>query len=54
MWKGEKKNGKLQFGRSLTPKEEMKNIIQSQQGKNISNADLLKRIEALEKAVLGE
>lgn len=52
MWQSNKKSNKIEFGRPPTAKEEHQELKKSQKGKaNLTNTELLQRIEALEKVV---
>jgi hypothetical protein len=47
-----KENNKIIVGRPKTSREELESLRNEQAGKQLSNQELLKRIEALEKVVL--
>lgn len=51
-WNATKQGNKVQFGRPKTAREELESLRNEQAGKQLSNQELLKRIEALEKVVL--
>jgi hypothetical protein len=52
MWNTTKQGNKIQFGRPKTAREELELLRNEQAGKQLSNQELLKRIESLEKVVL--